>query len=208
MKRFINFFAVAVLCVALANAQSATFETVCARLAAHPNTVGDFTQARTLGTANRVLNSSGTFIFSLDGIMWKTERPFPSSLVVGMTSVIQTTPDGRQTVIDASSNQIFTSISTTLQAVFSGDAARLYENFSVDFSASGENWNATLTPKDRTVQAVMRSLALGGTNTARQAELNSIVMTDANGDTITYVFSNQRYPQELSADEKAALTAK
>ena len=76
--------------------------------------------------------------------MWKTLKPFPSSLVVGLTSVIQTTPDGKKTVIDASNNQIFTSISTTLSSIFSGNAKKLYENFSVAFSSDGNKWNAVL----------------------------------------------------------------
>lgn len=185
-----------------------TFDTVCARLAQHPNTTGDFTQVKKIAAANRFLKSSGTFIFSLEGIMWKTEKPFPSALVVGMTSVIQTTPDGKKNVIDASSNQIFTSISTTLSSIFSGDTNKLYSNFNVDFSAAGSEWTAVLTPKDKTITAVMKSLTLGGKSTDGGTEFDSIVMTESSGDTITYTFFNQQYPKELSNDEKANFTAK
>lgn len=185
-----------------------TFDTVCAQLAQHPNTTGDFTQVKKISAANRSLKSSGTFIFSLEGIMWKTEKPFPSTLVVGMTSVIQTTPDGKKNVIDASSNQIFTSISTTLSSIFSGDTEKLYSNFNVDFSAAGSEWTAVLTPKDKTITAVMKSLTLGGKSTDSGTEFDSIVMTESGGDTITYTFFNQQYPKELSNDEKAGFTAK
>ena len=183
-------------------AADATFDTVCADLARHPNTTGNFTQVRTISKVNRSLTSSGTFIFSLDGIMWKTLKPFPSSLVVGLT------PDGKKTVIDASNNQIFTSISTTLSSIFSGNVKKLYENFSVAFSSDGNRWNAVLTPKDKTVAAVMKTLALGGTGASGGAEFDTIVMTEAGGDTVTYTFSNQKYPKELSADEKAVFAAK
>ncbi|MBP3709564.1 MAG: outer membrane lipoprotein carrier protein LolA [Treponema sp.] len=208
MKKIVNVAMALFFLSVMAFAQTTTFETVCARLAAHPNTTGDFTQVRRIVKANRSLASSGTFIFSLDGIMWKTLKPFPSSLVVGMTSVIQTTPDGKKTVIDASNNQIFTSISTTLSSVFSGNVQKLYESFSVDFSASANTWKATLTPKDKTVAAVMQSLELGGTTTQTGAEFSTIVMTDANGDTTTYTFTNQKYPKELSPEEKAVFAAK
>lgn len=208
MKK-ITCVAIAVFFVSVtAFAQTTTFEAVCARLAAHQNTTGNFTQVRKIVKANRSLTSSGTFIFSLDGIMWKTLKPFPSSLVVGMTSVIQITPDGKKTVIDASNNQIFTSISTTLSSVFSGNTKKLYESFAVNFSASGNAWKAVCTPKDKTVAAVMQSLEIGGTTTQTDAEFSTIVMTDANGDTTTYTFTNQKYPKELSADEKAVFTAK
>src|SRR5574344_2565993 len=113
------------------SAQTVTFESVCTSLAAHPITTGNFTQVKQIASAKRSLKSSGTFIFSLDGIMWKTLKPFASTLVVGKTSVIQTTPDGKKTVIDASNNQIFTSISSTLSSIFSGDTGTLQKNFKV-----------------------------------------------------------------------------
>jgi hypothetical protein len=208
-KRIINsVFILFVLISSSAFAADLTFDSVCAQLALHPNTTGDFTQIKKISAVNRSLKSSGTFIFSLEGIMWKTEKPFPSSLVVGMTSVIQTTPDGKKTVIDASSNQIFTSISTTLSSVFSGNTKNLYKNFDVVFSSNGNRWTAVLTPKDSTVSSVMKTLELGGLRSAAGAEFNTIVMTESGGDTITYTFTEQKYPKELSSDEKANFTAK
>lgn len=185
-----------------------TFNSVCEKLAEHPNMTGKFTQTKTISAVNRSLNSSGTFIFSLDGIMWKTEKPFPSTLAVGMTSVVQTMANGKQTVIDASTNQIFTSISSTLSAMFRGDAATLSENFNVSFTSSGSTWNAVLTPKDKAVASILSSLSIGGNYTGDFADLNKIVMTEATKDTITYSFSEQKYPKELTADEKSYFTAK
>jgi hypothetical protein len=208
--RFIN-FALVILIAAASSVyaeENITFDAVCSQLAQHPNTTGSFTQVKTINTANRSLKSSGTFIFSLEGIMWKTVKPFPSSLIVGMTSVVQITPDGKKTVIDASNNQIFTSISTTLSSIFSGNAEKLYKNFDIKFSADGAGWTAVLTPKDGTVSAVMKSLSLAGPDTAGSVQFDTIVMTESGGDTITYKFTDQKYPKELSADEKANFTAK
>lgn len=185
-----------------------TFESVCGKLSDHPNMTGKFTQVKTIKKVNRSLNSSGTFIFSLDGIMWKTEKPFPSTLAVGMTSVVQTMANGKQTVIDASTNQIFTSISSTLSAMFKGDAQTLSSNFNVAFTASGESWNAVLTPKDKAVATILSSIAISGTCKSDFADLNKIQMTESSGDTITYSFFEQKYPKELTADEKAYFTAK
>ena len=83
-----------------------TFDSVCENLSKHPVMTGRFSQVKTISSVNRQMKSNGTFIFSLDGIMWKTEKPFASSMVVGMTSVVQTLANGKQTVIDASSNPI------------------------------------------------------------------------------------------------------
>lgn len=168
---------------------------------------GNFTQIKTIRAVNRSLKSGGTFIFSTEGIMWRTEKPFPSSLAVGKTSVIQTRADGSRSVIDASSNRIFMSIASTLSALFSGDSAALHEHFNVSFSPLPHGWKAELSPKDSVVASVLTSLSLSGKADGSFAVLDSIVMTEASGDTITYVFTEQKFPEELTADEKAFFIA-
>lgn len=206
MKKIILAVISAFFLIASVNAE--TFDSVCKNLAKHPNMTGNFSQVKTISAVNRSMKSSGTFIFSLDGIMWKTEKPFPSTMVVGMTSVKQTLANGKETVIDASSNQIFTSISTTLSAMFSGNSEVLQNNFDVDFSFSGSDWKAVLSPKDNMVKKILTSLSIGGNATENSADLNSIVMAEATGDTITYNFTNQKYPKELTADEKSYFSSK
>ena len=206
MKKFILAVVSAFFLIVSVNAE--TFESVCKNLSEHPNMTGNFSQIKTISAVNRSMKSSGTFIFSLDGIMWKTEKPFPSTMVVGMTSVKQTLANGKETVIDASSNQIFTSISTTLSAMFSGNSDVLQNNFDVDFSFSGSDWIAVLSPKDNMVKKILTSLSISGKATATSADLNSIVMKESSGDTITYNFSNQKYPKELNADEKSYFSSK
>lgn len=206
MKKIILAVISAFFLIASVNAE--TFDSVCKNLAKHPNMTGNFSQVKTISAVNRSMKSSGTFIFSLDGIMWKTEKPFPSTMVVGMTSVRQTLANGKETVIDASSNQIFTSISTTLSAMFGGNADVLQNNFDVDFSFSGSDWKAVLSPKDSMVKKILTSLSIGGNATENSADLNSIVMAEATGDTITYNFTNQKYPKELTADEKSYFSSK
>lgn len=190
------------------SANAETFGSVCKNLSERPNMTGNFSQVKTISAVGRSMKSSGTFIFSLDGIMWKTEKPFPSTMVVGMTSVKQTLANGKETVIDASSNQIFTSISTTLNAMFSGNSEVLQNNFDVDFSFSGSDWKAVLLPKDNMVKKILQSLSISGKAASDYADLNTIVMSEANGDSITYNFTNQKYPKELTADEKAYFSSK
>lgn len=190
------------------SANAETFDSVCKNLSERPNMTGNFSQVKTISAVGRSMKSSGTFIFSLDGIMWKTEKPFPSTMVVGMTSVKQTLANGKETVVDASSNQIFTSISTTLNAMFSGNSEVLQNNFDVDFSFSGSDWKAVLLPKDNMVKKILQSLSISGKAASDYADLNTIVMSEANGDSITYNFTNQKYPKELTADEKAYFSSK
>ena len=84
----------------------------------------------------------------------------------------------------------------------------MQDNFDVDFSFSGSDWKAVLSPKDNMVKKILLSLSIGGKATENSADLNSIVMAEATGDTITYNFTNQKYPKELTADEKSYFSSK
>lgn len=191
-----------------AQASAASLESVCASLAAHPNTCGDFTQTKTLQTNGRKLKSTGKYIFSTEGILWQTEKPVPSSLILTKSAMVQISANGNKSVMSGKDNQIFANISETLSSVFSGDVAALKKNFDCDFTAkeNGE-WSVALLPKDSTIASVMKTLVLSGTSKL-QTEMTSLVMTEASGNTITYDFTNQKYPEELSADEKANFSIK
>ena len=65
-----------------------------------------------------------------------------------------------------------------------------------------------LAPKDKAVSSILSSIEVGGNYTESFAEMNKIVMTEATKDTITYSFTEQKYPKELTADEKAYFIAK
>lgn len=180
------------------------------QLAKHPITTGTFSQVKTMSTAkgNRNLKSSGSFIFSLDGIMWKTEKPFPSSIAVTKKAVIQTAADGTTTVIDTSGNQVFASIASSLTAVFSNDLTELQKIFNTDFAETKDGWTITLTPKDSTIVSSLKSIKMTGISDSDYATLNSIQIQENESSSITYNFQNHKYPQELTADEKNFFTSK
>jgi hypothetical protein len=116
--------------------------------------------------------------------------------------MVQISAKGNKSVMNGSDNQIFANISETLSSVFSGDAAALKKNFTCDFSMkkNGE-WTLLLTPKDSTIASVMKTLELSGI-TEPQAAMTMLIMSEASGNSITYEFINQKYPEELTADEK------
>ncbi len=184
-------------------------ESVCSMLSKHPNTTGNFNQEKTLKNSSRTLKSNGSFIFSMDGIMWKTEKPFPSTLTITKNSMIQTSASGKKSVTDVSKNEVFKSVSSTLISVFSNDTEVLKKNFNVDFKDEGQgNWKIVLIPRDATVAVMVSSIDLSGVTKNSSCDLMSIVMNEKSGEKITYTFSNQKYPKELSADEKANFIVK
>jgi hypothetical protein len=184
-------------------AQSAkSLEAVCSSLASHPNTIGDFTQIKTIQTNGRKLKSSGKYIISTQGFLWQTEKPLATSLILTKDAMVQIAANGNKAVMSGKDNQIFGQISETLSSVFSGDVAALKKNFECDFtSGSDGSWKVLLTPKDSTIASVMKTLELSGI-TKPETAMTTLVMSEASGNSITYEFINPKYPEELSADEK------
>lgn len=179
--------------------QLQTLESVCKSLAAHQNTTGDFTQIKTLQTNGRKLTSTGKFIFSKEGILWQTEKPFPSSLILTKDAMVQIAANGKKSVMSGKDNQIFANISETLNSVFSGNVDTLKKNFECELVQEPNNsWKILLTPKDSTIASVMKFMVLAGAG----ADLSSLEMSEMSENTIRYEFKNQKYPEELSADEK------
>ena len=70
---------------------------------------------------------------------------------------------------------------------------------------SGEEkgeWILELKPKDSTIASVMERLVLSGALENGAAVLGKLEMAETSGNKIIYEFTNQKYPEELSADEK------
>ena len=206
IKRTVFSFLMICLLAFSLSAEGLTLEGVCKSLASHPNTTGSFTQTKTLQTNGRKLTSTGKFIFCPLGILWQTEKPFPSSLILTEDAMIQIAANGKKSVMSGKDNQIFANISGTLSSVFSGNAEELKKNFNCKFEEGADGgWKVYLTPKDSTIASVMRSLVLAGTfeeGSAAGALLTTLEMTEMSDNTILYEFANQKYPKELSADEK------
>ncbi|MCR5286232.1 MAG: outer-membrane lipoprotein carrier protein LolA [Treponema sp.] len=182
-------------------------ETVCDQLSKNPVTRGDFVQKKSITTARgtRELKSNGNYVFCADGIMWKTEKPFPSSMVVTKTRIVQTAADGKETVIDGRDNQTFASIASAISAIFSNDLKLLQETFNISFlqfKSDASAWEMLLEAKDSTISSVMTKMSVKGTSINNHSDINSITLYEASANTITYEFSNQKYSKELSSDEK------
>ena len=126
--------------------------------------------------------------------------------------MIQISANGTKSVMNGNDNQIFSNISETLRSVFSGNVTKLEKNFLCDFKITNiENsnsdyiWSVILTPKDSTIASVIKTLELYGqynSSKDKNSILDSLKMTEASNNTITYEFSNQQYPKELSSDDK------
>lgn len=208
MKKIMLVAACALLACGNIFAQSKSIEEFCKKLSVHENMVGNFLQEKTIAKNNRSLKSNGRFIFCPEGFMWETQKPFKVTMIVTKQSFVQIGADGKRKSMDVSSNQTFASVSSKIGALFSGDAEVLTNDFVVDYKSANGKWEAILTPKSKTVASVMKSVLISGAESANEATIEKIVMTESNNNTTGYYLSEQRYPKELSADEKAYFAEK
>src|SRR5574344_194794 len=79
-----------------------TFDDVCASLASHSCTKGDFTQTKTLSKLHRSFTSSVKFILSShQGLLWHTPKPHHPTSALTSSGIIQIAADGTKRVTDA-----------------------------------------------------------------------------------------------------------
>lgn len=176
---------------------------VCKSLTEHKYTTGDFSQEKTSAKLKRPLKSSGKFIFSEEGIVWQTLKPFPSTNVITKSQIIQISANGKKSVIDGSTNETFKSSSAMLTSIFSGNQTELQKNFILDFCSNESSWSMKLTPKDSTISSVMNFFVVSGTVSGSKITFDSMSVTQNQTDVTTYTLLNQNYKQELSNAEKA-----
>jgi outer membrane lipoprotein-sorting protein len=191
----------------LQEADRSAFLAVCAELSSHPLVRGTFTQKREIASLKRTLTSSGTFVISAKkGMLWNTEKPFPSKMAVGLTQIVQTTPDGGQTVLDARGNETFTRLALVMQAVFTGNSKVLEDNFKLYWTGRGKKdsaWTLGLVPLDSTLRAAAGRFILSG----KKGVLNTLAMLQENGGTVTYTLKDLHYSPALNVDEEAFFDA-
>lgn len=181
-----------------------TIDNVFSSLTENKVTTGDFVQEKSSAKIKRPLKSSGKFVFSEEGIVWQTTKPFPSTMVVTKDSIIQTGADGRRNVIDGSSNETFKSVASTISSLFSGNRSNLEKYFTIQkFDSDNSSWKMFLAPKDATIATSLKEIVLSGSEKASKASLDGMTIKQNETDSTKYTLSNQVYKQELSADEKA-----
>jgi hypothetical protein len=188
------------------------FNAVCAQLSSRPFTKGVFEQTRALKRQNRSLVSSGDFVVAADlGVVWITKSPVPSITTLGKDYMIQSVPGGTGTKIDAKGNEVYLNMADAISSLFTGNAEKLKSNFDNYYietqSANGKVWTLGLVPRERAFRNYAGQIVLEGLISGQTAVIRSIAIHERNGDSLTYVFSDQSFPSRLEAHEQAYFSA-
>jgi hypothetical protein len=168
------------------------------RLSEKAVVAGSFVQTTRVQRLGRNLVSKGEFLFSAkDGVYWKLTSPYPSSIVMTATKLVQVSESGEKSVIEAKDNLVFQRVAGTMQAVFSGRPEALEREFEAYFQGDASSWRLGLVPKDKSVRGIVASLVVEGGDSIRALRLN-----EASGDVVTYSFETARKADDLAEGER------
>ena len=174
---------------------------ISSRIASHKVIKAYFTQTKKISRLSRTFNSTGKMIFAADrGLLWEVISPFPSTTIITSNSLVQKSASGKISTLSVGDNDTFKRFSSTIQAIFKGDFPEIERDFKIYFfKASPGTWIIGLKPRDKTLRDIIFSIEIQGT-----VDLEKFILTESNGDTVSYEFTDITYPVELSpADEKA-----
>lgn len=188
--------------VAVAADPAPTLDAITARLANPVVLRGQFEQSKTVVGFRNPLRSEGRFVVARDrGVIWQTDKPFASELVVTAAQIRSRQPDGSVRVeVDASQQPAMRSVNTVLFALISGDLQSLQRLFQVTpLAMDEEGWQLRLTPRSRMLARAFSSLTLHGDRHVRVVEI-----VEAGGDRARIQFRQlSELPAALRDDEAA-----
>lgn len=187
---------------AIAAAPAASdIDTVAARLARPELLRGRFEQRKQVTGFRNPMRSRGHFVLARGrGVVWQTEQPFASTLVV-TPERITVTAGASTRRIDAAQEPALRAINRLLFDLLAGDIARLQADFELQSVAlDGERWHLRLRPKAGAFATVFDAVELEG---ARQVE--RVLLVERNGDRTDIGFSDHAEQPALDDDEAARL---
>lgn len=160
---------------------------------------GDFVQTKSIKKLNRDFVSTGTFrISKTSGVVWKTEKPFPSELTVSDEGITERSANGHVRTISTKDNPVFTEFSKTIQAVFSGNISDLETKFNVFYEKTPNGGQIGLVPREASVRKIVSNIVMDFSSS-----IDKVVITDGSGSPVTYEFKNQKSENEPGSARQA-----
>ncbi|ASX10866.1 hypothetical protein CK627_08780 [Aeromonas dhakensis] len=144
-----------------------------------------FEQEKQVAGLSQPLKASGELLLVRDlGLWWQQQKPFPLTLTLTPTRMVQQMAGQPATVID---NPQLLEFSQMLLALFGSDEATLSRYFSIDFHSTEDGWQLVLVPTLAPLDKVFASLTLSG-----QGQLDQLLIADKQGDSTRIRFSGWR----------------
>jgi len=145
-----------------------------------------YVQTKRIAVLTKPLVSSG--IFSLrEGkeIEFKQERPFPQRVIVKADELVREA-EGKRESVDMRSLPQGSKMTVALLSLFSSDAPRMLELFSIGISQREKRSLVLLTPKDPELKRYLNTLSMTASK-----RIEKIVVCESNGDSTVIEFSEK-----------------
>lgn len=161
---------------------------------------GRFEQEKRITGFKNPLRSQGRFVVSRQqGVIWTTDKPFPSEVVITRDRILSRQRDGSQRVeVDGREQPALRSVNAMMFALVSGDVGALSARFETQVQALPDNgWRLSLKPRSAALAKAFARIVLNGDRYVREVRIE-----EANGDSTQLRFSELKdAPATLSADE-------
>jgi hypothetical protein len=144
------------------------------RMASDPVIRGSFEQRKSLKGFRHPVVSRGDFVVMRErGVVWRTQEPFPSSLLVTRDRVVARQADGTVSKrLNASEEPAVRTISETLFALMTADVRALAARFDIQGETVGaEGWRLALQPHDAGLAKWLTRVELEGDRFLRAVRL-------------------------------------
>lgn len=189
----------ALLCISFM-ANAITLDDVQRIFASQPVVRAKFQQDRQISGMAQPLHSSGEVLIAKSkGLWWQQQHPFPMTLVLDDSHMVQIMGSQAPQIITADSNPQMFQFNHLLRALFQADRKVLDENFSSAFTDQGNGkWQLVLTPTTTPLDKLFSTITLEG-----DKYLNRIALNDLQGDFTEITFSDHRpNPRKLTHEEQ------
>lgn len=188
----------ALLCCSVA--QAVTLDELQQRFSQQVVIRAEFVQLRAIKGMVKPLRSSGELLISRDkGLWWQQQKPFPLTMVMEDTRMVQIMSGQKPQIITAQSHPQMFQFNHLLRALFQADRKVLEKNFSMTLNdVAAKRWELILVPTTTPLDKLFNTITLqGGTY------LDTIRLDDRQGDKTDITFTRQRLePATLTDDEQ------
>lgn len=161
---------------------------------------GRFEQVKQLQGFRNPLRSGGAFLLARErGVIWDTQTPFPSTVVLTRERLLVRQPDGSTRILlDRRESAAMAAVNALLMALIAGDLDTLSTQFELQETTLPDgSWRLVLLPRDAALTRAFARILLSGDRHVRE-----VAIEERAGDRSTIRFIELReQPAELSVDE-------
>lgn len=135
---------------------------------------GGFEQEKQVAGFRNPLRSQGRFVLARDrGVLWTTEKPFPSEVVLTGERILSRQADGSLRIeLDGRGQPALAAANAMMLALVGGDVRALSSHFDIEAEAPpGDAWSMRLTPRRAALSRAFASIVLSGDRYVREVEI-------------------------------------